>query len=167
MTPAAIIAKIAEKMIDYSEGNLHDIRHFMKVWAYAKTIGELENLDEHTMLILEAAAVTHDIACPMCREKYGNTNGKLQEKEGMVLTADFFKNSELTDEDISRVSFLVGHHHTYYPIEGKDHQILIEADYLVNAEENNDSPEKIKKICAEIFRTQAGIHLLKTIYRIN
>ena len=83
------ISKIVEKMIEYSEGNLHDINHFMKVWGYAKNIGELEGLDEHTRFILEIAAVTHDIACPLCREKYGNTNGKLQEKEGAELVARF------------------------------------------------------------------------------
>lgn len=32
-----------------------------------------------------AAAITHDIACPLCRKKYGNTNGKYQEQEGALL----------------------------------------------------------------------------------
>ena len=30
------------------------------------------------------AAVVHDIACPLCREKYGNTNGKHQEEDFLV-----------------------------------------------------------------------------------
>lgn len=46
------------------------------------TIAELENVDDETRYIIEAAAITHDIACPLCREKYGNTNGKHQEVEG-------------------------------------------------------------------------------------
>jgi HD superfamily phosphodiesterase len=33
------ISEITEKMIAWSDGNLHDISHFLKVWAYAKTIG--------------------------------------------------------------------------------------------------------------------------------
>ena len=37
------IAEITKKMIDCSDGNLHDICHFLKVYAYAKTIGECEN----------------------------------------------------------------------------------------------------------------------------
>ena len=32
------IAQIMKKMIAFSEGNVHDIDHFMKVWTYAKTI---------------------------------------------------------------------------------------------------------------------------------
>ena len=42
------IADIMKKLIDFSEGNLHDINHFVKVWAYAKTIGGLEKIDETT-----------------------------------------------------------------------------------------------------------------------
>ena len=69
------IAQIMEKMIAFSEGNIHDITHLSCVWTYAKTIGELEGLDADTQFILEVAAITHDIACPLCRKKYGNTNG--------------------------------------------------------------------------------------------
>ena len=69
------IAELTKAMIDYSAGNLHDIHHFLKVYAYAKTIGECEQLAPETQMTLEAAALLHDIACPLCREKYGNTNG--------------------------------------------------------------------------------------------
>ena len=73
------IAQILNKMIAASNGNIHDIDHLLRVWAYARTIGELEGLDAETQYLLEVAAITHDIACPFCREKYGNTNGKYQE----------------------------------------------------------------------------------------
>lgn len=71
-----IVAAATQKMIDFYKGNIHDIDHFLKVWAMAKTIGELESLEPHTQEVLELAAVVHDIACPLCRDKYGNTNGK-------------------------------------------------------------------------------------------
>ena len=79
------IAEILKKMITFSNGNIHDIDHLIKVWTYAKTIGELEGLDPETQFVLEVAAITHDIACPLCREKYGNANGKYQEIEGAPL----------------------------------------------------------------------------------
>ena len=78
-------AEIARKMVAYSNGNRHDVNHFMKVWAFAKTIGECEGLNKASQDILEIAAIVHDIACPLCREKYGNTNGKYQELEGPAL----------------------------------------------------------------------------------
>lgn len=39
------IAELIEKMIAFSEGNIHDIDHFIRVWAYARTIAELENVE--------------------------------------------------------------------------------------------------------------------------
>ena len=160
------VSEIIQKMIEYSNGNLHDINHFLKVWAYAKTIGESERLDKDTQFILEAAAVTHDIACPLCREKYNNTNGKYQEAEGVPLVCAFFKDSGLGEEQISRIAYLVGHHHTVTGIDGLDYQILIEADYLVNADESPFTPENICNFCYKIFKTRTGIKLLKSIYRI-
>ena len=40
------VLETAKKMIDYSHGNLHDINHFMKVYAYAKMIADGEQLDQ-------------------------------------------------------------------------------------------------------------------------
>ena len=127
------ISQIMEKMITYSEGNVHDIDHLIRVWTYAKTIGELENLDKNTQFIVEVAAITHDIACSLCRENYGNTNGKFQEAEGVKLVKAFLSDVGMTKEQIERVAFLVGHHHTLDNVDGIDHQILIEAEYIANA----------------------------------
>lgn len=158
------IAEITQKMIDYSAGSLHDINHFLKVYAYAKTIGEMEHLDAETLKILEVSALLHDIACPLCREKYGNTAGPLQEKEGALLTADFLKDSGFSQTFIDRVVFLVGHHHTLDQVDGSDHQILLEADYLVNADESGHSRQQIETALQTIFRTGSGSSLLKSIY---
>ena len=37
---------------------------------------------------------------------------------------------------MNRVAYLVGHHHSPEQIDGIDYQILIEADYIVNASES-------------------------------
>ena len=161
------ISEMIQKMIGYSDGNIHDIEHFMKVWAYAKTIGELEHLDEATQFILEAAAIMHDIACPLCREKYGNADGKHQEEEGPALVIDFLKDSGMSDAQINRVSYLVGHHHTLDCIEGVDYQILIEADYIVNAAENQFPQENIMNFRERFFRTKAGRTLLNDIFKAS
>jgi adenosyl cobinamide kinase/adenosyl cobinamide phosphate guanylyltransferase len=90
------IAEMMEKMIVLCDGSLHDINHMIGVWTYARTIGQLEKLDQETQYILEAAAITHDIACPLCREKYGSTNGKHQEREGEVLVRAFLADKGFT-----------------------------------------------------------------------
>ena len=84
------VSEVIKKMVAYSEGNLHDINHFMKVYAYAKTIAEGENLNPELQKLVEVTAVVHDIACPLCRVKYGNANGKHQEEESAPLVAAFF-----------------------------------------------------------------------------
>ena len=161
------VSENTKKMIGFSEGNLHDINHFLKVYAYAKTIGECEGLDPQTQAILEAAAIVHDIACPLCRKKYGSTNGKYQELEGGPLTVDFLKDSGLSPAFIDRVAWLVAHHHTLTNVDGPDHQILLEADYLVNAEESNYPPENIRHALNVLFKTPTGCALLRSVYGIS
>ena len=158
------ISQIMEKMIAFSDGNIHDIDHFIRVWTYARTIGELENLDRETQFLLEVAAITHDIACPLCRVKYGNTNGKYQEEEGVPMVKEFLSDIGIAEEVIDRVAFLVGHHHTFSGIDGIDYQILIEADYIANATENGYGQENIVNYMQRIMKTEGGKQILKAIY---
>ena len=88
-----MIDEIELAMILYTQGHKikHDVAHFIKVHQYARLIGKAEHLEEREQFILEVAAICHDIACPMCREKYGNSAGYLQEQEGPALVKDFLK----------------------------------------------------------------------------
>ena len=144
------VLETAKKMIDYSHGNLHDINHFMKVYAYAKMIADGEQLDPDTQKLVEMTALVHDIACPLCRVKYGNTNGKNQEKESAALIAEFFKDSNLPQDFTDRISFLVSHHHTLD---------------LVNADESHFSGHNIKNMYDKIFKTETGKFLLRSMYQ--
>ncbi len=160
------IAEIMQKMIDFSDGNVHDIDHFIRVWTYARTIAELEGLDEETQYILEVAAITHDIACPLCREKYGSTNGKYQETEGAPMVRDFLRDTGMTEEQIDRVAFLVGHHHTFTDVCGQDYQILLEADYIANASENGYSRQNVENFIRRIMQTESGKTIAKAVFRV-
>ena len=158
------VAEAMKKMILFSNGNKHDVNHFLKVHAYAQTIGACEGMQEEARKTLELAAIVHDIACPLCREKYGNTNGKYQELEGAPLMRDFFADTDVPAEQVERIVWLVSHHHTLRPIEGLDHQILIEADYLVNAEESGLSETNIRHMNDAVFQTATGKQLLESVY---
>lgn len=159
-----IIASATKKMIEFYKGNIHDIDHFLKVWSLAKTIGELEGLDIHTQEVLELAAIVHDISCPICREKYGNTDGKNQERESAPLVEEFFSDLPTSREDVERISWLVSHHHTYTNVDGIDHRILLEADFLVNAGESGYSMCAVEKAEAHIFRTKSAVGILRSMY---
>ena len=161
-----MIGLILEKMICESQGDLKksDIAHFIKVHQYARLIGQREQLDQKTLFILEIAAIVHDIACPLCREKYGNSQGHYQELEGPVLVKIFLKDFHLDDDIVERVAYLVGHHHTYDDVDGLDYQILLEADFLVNADEMDLNKDAILTMKDRVFQTKTGKLLLKTIY---
>ena len=104
------------------------------------------------------------ISCPLCREKYGNTNGKNQELESEPLVKEFFEEMPVSEQKVERIIWLVTHHHTYTNIDGIDYQILIEADFLVNASESNFSKVSIENAKSRIFKTAAGCRLLESIF---
>ncbi len=158
------VAEAMKKMILASNANQHDINHFLKVHAYASTIGACEGLSPVQQKTLELAAIVHDIACPLCREKYGNTNGKRQEEESEPLVRAFFADAGLDDAMLERIVYLVCHHHTLQSIDGPDYQILIEADYLVNAGEKGFSEANARLMDETIFRTASGRALLAALY---
>lgn len=160
------VSEIIVEMVKQSNGNLHDICHFMKVYAYARTIAECEKIAPEEQKTVEIAAVIHDIACPLCREKYGNTNGKLQEQEGVVLAREFLKGSGLPEKMTERIIFLVGHHHTLQEVDGMDYQILLEADYLVNADEAGYDRRNLQNAADHLFKTATGKELLRSVYGI-
>jgi len=136
----------------------------LKVYAYAKTIGECEGLDGMTQTTLEATAILHDIACPLCREKYGHADGAHQEQAGPALAIQFLRDSGLSQTCVERVAYLVGHHHTPEGVDGLDYQILLEADYLVNANEGGYTREHIERALKNMFKTPTGSALLRSIY---
>lgn len=159
-----LIAQTLDRMIAYSSGNRHDINHLVKVHALARTIGRLEGLDARTQQTLELAAIVHDISCPLCRERYGSTAGNLQEQESEPLVRAFFEGVGLPSEQLERIVFVVCHHHTYAGVEGQDWRILLEADFLVNADESALKPQAIARARKRVFATEAGRRLLDAIY---
>lgn len=158
--------KIFEKMVDFYAGNRSDVAHFVKVHAYARQIGLLECLDAGLLETLEIAAIVHDIACPICREKYGNTLGSNQERESETVLRPFLAEFDLAPEQLERVVHLVTHHHTYTDVDGLDYRILLEADFLVNADESNYPRETIEHFRDNVYRTASGLRLLKSIYGV-
>lgn len=159
-----MIKDVLVKMIEFSKGNTHDIDHFLKVTAYANLIADLENLDSKTKQIIELTAIVHDIACPLCRVKYGNTNGKNQEIESEALLRTFFEEYNLSSDILERIIHIVSHHHTYENVDGIDYQIILEADYLVNAAESSYSKENTQAFYEKVAKTQSGKKLIREIY---
>ena len=158
------IETVYQAMIEYYRGDSHQIQHFAKVHTYSRLIGTLEGLDEETMITPEMAELVHDVGIKAGMEKYGRGNGKIQEELGPAIAEELLTGLGVDPDRVARISYLVGHHHTYTNVEGMDYRILLEADFLVNLHEEKEPMEGIVKAYEEIFRTEAGKKIVKTMF---
>lgn len=156
--------EVISRMISYYAGDPKRIQHFIKVHGFAKLIGESEHLDAGTLRILETAAVVHDIGIKRSEEKYHSSAGHYQELEGPAPAEEMLAALSYPRPVIDRVCWLVGHHHTYRDIREIDHQILVEADFLVNIYEDGLDTESVLRVRDRIFKTETGKRLLETLY---
>ena len=143
------------------------VQHFAKVRSFARLIAECEGVDPHTVRVLEAAALVHDIGIPLCDVKYGRHPGPLQEKEGPPLARAMLTELGFAAADTERVCALVGEHHTLSPVDGIDHQILLEADFIVNAYENGLSRESLEHALETLFATGTGKRVFSEMFGLE
>lgn len=160
------VNQVIQAMIEYYTGDPRRIHHFMKVYGFAKTIGEMEHLDDKTQEMLEVTAVIHDIGIKISEEKYQSSAGNYQQIEGPAIAEKMLTELGYSEEFITRSCYLIAHHHTYNDMDGLDYQILVEADFLVNIFEDNISEERILSIRDKIFRTKSGILLLNECFHL-
>lgn len=165
-------ARLIEAMTEYDKGDTLRIQHFIKVHDLALTIGALEGMSGKRLDILETAAILHDIGIHPAEAKYGNCAGPHQEELGpteaerLIAEVNESLDPKIETEEIERVKFLIGHHHTYDHIDALDWQILVEADFLVNLFEDGESKEAVLRIREKIFRTETGRQMLDNMFGI-
>ena len=158
--------KLLLKMIEYNAGDPERGQHSLKVYTLSKLIGEMEQLDTKTQLILETAAILHDVGIRYCEQQFGEQNGKMQEKHGPDVAKAMLEELGYDEETIQRVCFLIAHHHTYKDIEDMDYQILIEADFIVNLYEENVAKESAPTVLSQIFKTETGKRILCAMFEV-
>lgn len=158
---------VAQAMTEYNKGDIKRINHFLKVHGFAKAIGEQEGLNDREQEILEVTALVHDIGIKLSEKKYNSSSGYYQQIEGPAEAEKLLIPFGYDKEFIERVKFLIAHHHKYNCIDHIDYQILIEADFIVNAFEDDISMETIKDIHDKIFKTASGKKFLEDMYNIG
>lgn len=159
-----LLQTLMMEMISFDMGDPKRIQHFIKVHSFARTIALEENANTKAQIIIEAAAIVHDIGILPALRKYGKCDGKLQEQEGPQYARTLLKEVGFSDDTTDRVVWLVAHHHTYNDIKTFDHQVLVEADFLVNLYEDQINEEGLRKALKNIFKTQTGIELMYTMF---
>ena len=156
--------EIISAMTQYYTGDARRVNHFLKVYGFSKAIGESEGLCENEQYILELAALTHDIGIKNSELKYGNAGGCHQQVEGPPEAEKLLSALGVDKSVIDRVCWLIAHHHTYADIQVMDYQILIEADFIVNAFEDDLHIKAVHGFRDQYFKTKAGINILNALY---
>ncbi len=151
-------------MIIYFDGDVKRINHALKVYSFAKNIGELEGIPNAKQCILEVAAILHDIGIKESERKYNSSSGKYQQIEGPPIARDILKKYNITDDFLDRVCFVVGNHHTYNKVDDIDFQILIEADFIVNIDEDKIEQTQVNIIMEKYFKTETGKKYIHSMY---
>ncbi len=160
----SIEGAIIKKTIEYLDGDVKRINHALKVYGFAKSIGELENIPKDKLRSLEIAAILHDIGIKESEIKYSSSAGKYQELEGPPIARKLLQEFSLEKELVDRVCYLTGNHHSYGKIDDLDFQILVEADFLVNIFEDSMSEDQIDSIRHKYFKTNTGKGYLDSLY---
>ena len=150
------LKNIVPLMIQYYSGEPKRIHHFMKVYSFAKAICEEEGITGDVAEIIEVASLVHDIGIRMDEDKYTSSGANNQELDGPQLSDMLLINIGYDKEIVTRVHYLVAHHHTYDDIDAIDYQVLVEAVFLVDAFDDKIDKESIKIVRDTVFKTKAG-----------
>lgn len=157
---------VMNKMTGFFAGQPKQIHHFLKVAAFCDAIAMGENLEETLRQRLVICGLVHDIGIKPADQKFGRHEGPLQEQEGPAAARPLLMECGLEEAEIERQCWLIAHHHTYENVVDIDHQVLLEADFLVNAYESALPTEAILAMREKVFRTATGIGLLNTMFAL-
>ena len=159
-----LITSAMLEMIHRNKGDKKRIEHSLKVFGYAQLLGRMEGLSFERQFVLELTAILHDIGIYVSEAKYGHSTGQLQELEGPPVAREILLHLLVNPDIVERVCFIVSKHHTFSCIDGIDFQLLVEADFLVNAVEEDVSPEVVEKFISLNFKTESGRKLIRELF---
>lgn len=159
-----LIEQVKERFIKYDGKDMRRISHALKVHSFARYIAVSEGVSPELLQTIEIAAVVHDIGIHVSEQKYGSSMGKYQEIEGPAVAEEVLKGLDISKEEMERVKFLIAHHHHYANIDALDWQILVEADFVVNIDEDCIKTSEVQHIVEHVLKTKTSKELIKGIF---
>ena len=94
----------------------------------------------------------------------GRNDGQIQQELGPDEARPMLEALEFEKDDIERICWLVGHHHSYGSIDGPDAQILAEADMLVNQYEDGALRKQNEALYHRLYKTAPGKRMFEELY---
>jgi putative nucleotidyltransferase with HDIG domain len=155
--------RIALEMKKYFGTDFKRVKHAIKVAKYAEQILKIEGGNP---LVVMGAAYLHDIGIHEAERKYGSPSGRYQEIEGPPIAKEILERLNVPQEMMDEICEIIGHHHSPKEEETLNFQILFEADWLVNIEEDGITSDRkgLEKLIGKVFRTGTGKQLAEKLY---
>ncbi len=154
-------------MIDYFGTDVRRINHALKVYGFASCIARCEGLPEQELVVVDIAAILHDIGIKEAERKYNSSSGHYQEIEGAPMALQLLAEFALDETILDRICFLIANHHSYQKINGADFQILVESDFLVNIVEDEMQSHSIESIRRKYFKTATGVSIIESMFEVQ
>jgi putative nucleotidyltransferase with HDIG domain len=124
---------LVKALTDYFGQDYRRITHALEVMKHAERLaGARPEADPDVVL---AAALLHDIGIKLSEQELGYNNGKTQEHYGPPEAEKILTALGWPPEKITRVSQIVGNHHSKPRYDYPERAILVEADRIGNGEE--------------------------------
>ena len=139
------------------------VHHAIKV---AKVAEQILKMEGGNPLVVMGAAYLHDIGIHGAERQYGSHSGHYQEMEGPAIAREILERLGVQKEMIDEICDIIGHHHSPREEEKLNFQVLYEADWLVNIEEEGISKDrkKVEELIGKVFRTVTGKQLAEKLY---
>ena len=146
---------LIEWMKAYFGGDERRIEHALSVLAAARAVNAVEKADP---VVVEAAAVLHDIGIHEAERKYGSSAGNYQEIEGPPIAEEILAEFDLGEDVVEHVLAIIAEHHSAKTIDTREFRVLWDADWLVNIPDEFDLEEKtsLGALVVKVFKTAAG-----------
>ena len=140
------------------------IEHARRVHTYALSI--LHGEPRADEMIVEAAAMLHDIGIPEAERKHGSAAGEWQELEGPPVAREILTGLGADEAFIVEVCRLIASHHSPGEVETIEFDCLWDADWLVNLPEVHGevADEKRLALVERIFRTATGKRIARKLF---
>lgn len=148
-----------DKLIDEMKNVFGDdqkrINHALAVLDYAEQILDVEGGNP---LVIEAAAILHDIGIHETERKYASAAGNYQEIEGPPIAEKILAKYDLDGKTVGHICRIIASHHSAKDINTTEFRIIWDADWLVNIpnELSGKSKNELAKLIDRIFKTKTG-----------
>ncbi len=127
--------KMVKLLVDFFEDDFRRITHALEVLKHSEIImREKTNYDEEVVV---ASALLHDVGIKPSEAELGYNNGKTQERYGPEVASELLKRINFPSDKISKVSEIIGNHHSKSRYDYIELEILKQADKIVNKFDND------------------------------